>query len=95
MSNINFTGTRALLVEVVLFMGALPAYFLKFLELVKHQLYRPARPTFGDCAISGRSSGMLSVPGTCQATRALLLEVVLFMGALLAYFLKFQKFGDP
>ena len=59
--------TRALLLEVVLFMGALLAYFLKILELVKHHLYRHAHPTFGGCAIYGRSSGMISqVAGTSQ-----------------------------
>ena len=58
---------RALLLEVVLFMGGLLAYFCKFLELVKHQFYQHACPTFGGCAIYGRSSGIPSeVPGTCQ-----------------------------
>ena len=56
----NFTGMRALLLEVVLFMGALAAYFLKVLEFVEHQLYRHACPSFGGCAVHGRSSGILS-----------------------------------
>ena len=44
--NINFTGARALLLKVMLFMGALLRFFLKFLEPVKHQLYQGTRPTF-------------------------------------------------